>query len=144
MDQWHRLVEIEKIKNLRSLFSHHFDSRDLDSLVGLFASDAVCEFPEEFGGNWRGQAEIRTRFRSYLDSYHRDWSTIHAITNHVVTLEGHDRAVGTCYLLDYLVEQQESPLYAIAVFDDVYVRLDHQWLIQRMRIQFHWRAGSPQ
>lgn len=142
MDQLTKLLDIERIKTLRSLFSHYFDSRDLDGLLGLFASDAVCEFPEEFGGEWRGEVELRDNFRSYLESYDKNWATIHAITNHVVTLHSKFTATGCCYLLDYVVQNNNSPLYAIAVFNDQYSKLDEKWLIQRSSIDFIWRAPS--
>jgi ketosteroid isomerase-like protein len=140
MDQLTQLVEAEKIKRLRSLFSHYFDSRNLDALVGLFAPDALCEFPDEFGGNWRGQAELRKNFQSYMDSYDHDWATIHAITNHVVTFNADGTATGCCYLLDYLVQQERYPLHAVAVFNDLYTKVGEDWLIQRTRIDFHWQA----
>ena len=144
MDQITKLLEIDRIKTLRSLFSHYFDSRDLDGLLSLFASDAVCEFPAEFGGDWRGEVALRNNFRFYLDSYDNDWATIHAITNHVVTLHSDCTATGCCYLLDYVIQNDKSPLYAIAVFNDRYSKLDDEWRIQHSSIDFIWRASSAQ
>lgn len=132
------LVEVEKIKNVKALYAYYFDARNLEKLVDLFAEDGVCEFSEEFGGHWVGKESIRENFRIQLEKLDRDWATIHAITNHVVTLNADGTATGRCYLLDYMVQREENPLFAVAVYDDLFRKVGNRWLIQRTRINFHW------
>lgn len=138
MSEMAEFVEIEKIKNVKALYSYYFDARKLEKLVDLFADDAVCEFTEEFGGHWIGKVNIRQNFKFQLDKLDRDWATIHAITNHVVALNADGTASGRCYLLDYMVQREENPLFAVAVYDDLFCKVGSRWLIQRTRIEFHW------
>ena len=44
------LLDIEKIRKLKLLYSQLMDSRDIDALVEILSEDAVCEFGPEFGG----------------------------------------------------------------------------------------------
>ncbi len=137
MNKANDIVEIEKIRKLRALYSYHFDSRNLDKLISLFTDDAVCEFSEEFGGSWVGIDAIRENYKIQLDRLGKDWSTVHAITNHVIDIEG-DSASGQCYLLDYIVSSESNPLFAIAVYYDDYKKVENQWRIHRTRLDFHW------
>jgi hypothetical protein len=59
------LLEIEEIKQLRVLYSHYLDGGDLEGLVDLFCEDAVCEFGENYGGDWVGRDAIRQNYAPY-------------------------------------------------------------------------------
>ena len=53
------LLEIEGIKKLRIMYLHYLDGGDVDSLASLFCEDAVCEFGENYGGDWFGRPYSR-------------------------------------------------------------------------------------
>ena len=59
------LLEIEEIKNLRIMYSHYFDGGQIDALASLFTEDAVCEFTEDYGGNWVGRQAFRGNKSQY-------------------------------------------------------------------------------
>ena len=47
------LLEIEKIKKTKLLYSQLMDSRDIDGLAERFAEDAICEVGPDYGV-WTG------------------------------------------------------------------------------------------
>ncbi len=133
------LLDIHEIRNLRILYSAYFDGKEIDKLMALLTPDAVCEFGPEYGGNWIGYETIRKNFQSYLDQEDEPWSVMHAITNHIIELTGPDTAKGRCYLIDLNLEPgNENPLYLFGVYDDLYKKVDGQWLLHRTRIDFLW------
>ena len=120
------LVEIEAIKNLRHLYSHYFDGKLLDELVGLFSEDAVCEFGPAFGGDWVGREG-------------EPYGVLHAVTNPWIRLVDAETAHGRWYLLDLNTsEGAQNPLLLFGIYDDVYKKCDGQWRIHRTRIDFLW------
>ena len=56
------LLEKETIKEVRIKYSHYFDSKQVDDLVGLFTEDAVCEFGPDYGCDWTVKEQIRKNF----------------------------------------------------------------------------------
>ena len=68
------------------LYSHYYDGKRLDDLIGLFTDDAVCEFGPDFGGDWVGKAQIRANFARYLEGEGLEYGILHAVTNHSVRL----------------------------------------------------------
>ena len=66
MTPMEQLLEKEAIKELRIMYSHYFDGKNLDGLVDLFTEDAVCEFGPEYGGDWVGKARIRENYARFL------------------------------------------------------------------------------
>ena len=50
------LLEIERIRKLRVLYSYYLDAGEFDALAALFCEDAVCEFGPF--GVWTGRATI--------------------------------------------------------------------------------------
>ncbi|MBT6586446.1 MAG: SnoaL-like domain-containing protein, partial [Gammaproteobacteria bacterium] len=43
------LLEKEKIRKLKQLYSHLMDSGQIDALADIFTEDAICEFGPEYG-----------------------------------------------------------------------------------------------
>ncbi|MBI1182385.1 MAG: nuclear transport factor 2 family protein [Alphaproteobacteria bacterium] len=131
------LLEIEEIRALRALWGHYYDGREIDKLAELFTEDAVCEFSAKYGGNWTGRAQIRENYRRYGTP--PAYPSLHAGTNHVVTLRGPLEATGRWYLLDVNTrEGVENPLTIFGVYDDVYRKVDGAWKIHRARLHFLW------
>lgn len=133
------LLDIEAIRKLRILYSHYFDGQEIDKLMGILTEDVVCEFGPEYGGNWEGHETIRKNFLSYMDREGQPWSVMHAITNHLIDLTGPDTAKGRCYLLDLnLADGNPNPLFLFGVYDDLYRKVDGEWMIECTRIDFLW------
>jgi len=133
------LIEIEAIKNLRHLYSHHFDGKRIDDLVALFSEDAVCEFGPAFGGDWVGREEIRKNFAQWAEREGEPYGVLHAVTNPWIRLVDAETAHGRWYLLDLNTsEGAESPLLLFGIYDDVYKKVEGAWRIHRTRIDFLW------
>jgi hypothetical protein len=138
------LIETEKIKKLRILYSHYFDSDELDKLVSLFTDDAICEFGVH--GTCSGHDEIRATYQRA----HAEWDKnnngsypyLHAITNHWIEFTGFESAEGRCYLIDMVMDQKSTPLLLVAVYDDEYKKVNGMWKIHRTRIDYLWPNRS--
>jgi len=61
------LLEVEKIKKVKLLYSQLMDSRDIDGLAEIFAEDAICEFGPDYG-NWVGKAEIHANYKKVFNT----------------------------------------------------------------------------
>ena len=128
------------ITELRIMYSHYFDARDLDGLVDLFTDDAVCEFGPDYGGDWVGKETISNNFAQYLQSSDGvPFGVMHAVTNPWIRLIDDDTANGRWYLHDlFTSEGNENPLGLYGIYDDLYKKVDGRWLIHRTRIDFLW------
>src|SRR5512139_1348838 len=75
------LLEKEAIKEVRIMYSHYFDGKNLDGLVDLFTDDAICEFGPEYGGDWVGKAQIRENYGKFTNAPGPEFGVLHAVTN---------------------------------------------------------------
>ena len=133
------LIEIESIKELRSLYSHYFDGKEVDKLAALFTEDAVCEFGPSFGGDWVGRGEIRENYAKFAEAEGPEYGVLHAVTNPWIRLVDADTAHGRWYLLDLrTTEGVENPLILFGIYDDLYKKVAGEWKIHRTRIDFLW------
>lgn len=145
-DKVDRLLAIEEIKDLRLAYSAYFDSQDMEKLGSIFAEDAVCEFDEEYGGDWVGRDTIRENYSAVAGQLGAPYNAIHAVTNPWVELTGPDTAKGRWYLLDILTQQgaltsrggHANPLLYVGIYEDEYRKIDGTWLISRVRLSFLW------
>jgi hypothetical protein len=136
------LVETEKIKKLRVLYSHYFDSNDLDKLADLFTDDCICEFGPH--GTWTGKQQLRSNYEAVSKDLDKlktgSYPYLHVTTNHWVELTGPDTAEGRCYLIDWVTQFTANlgPLQLLGIFDDEYKKVNGAWKIHRTRIDFLW------
>ena len=135
-----QLMDIEKIKRLRVLYSHLLDSNDLDKLVLLFTEDAICDFGL---GRWNGRDELRqnlVKVHTQYDTRHAlSYPYIHSVSNHWVELTGSDSAEGRCYLTCWVTaEAERNPLLLLGIYADGYRRQGSDWRIERSRVDYIW------
>ena len=88
------LLEKETIKELRIMYSHYFDGKNIDGLVDLFTDDAVCEFGPNYGGDWVGKEQIRQNFAQYAEGEGAPFAVLHAVTNPWIRLIDESTANG--------------------------------------------------
>lgn len=131
------LSDTEEIRRVKHLYSWCYDGADVAGLVDLFTDDAVCDFGPY--GTWRGKEAIREGYRYNIEREGPPFSTIHAMANQVITLNG-DTAHSRCFLLDILVKGEGNPLTLLGIYDEDYRREDGRWRISRSRIDFLWTA----
>jgi len=139
------LSDIEEIKSVRVRYSLYYDGGELDKLVELFCDDAVCEFPAEFGGDWRGKEQIRENFKRWVKPQGQRFSALHALANARVTLTGKDTAIGQAYLIDlHTGEELAMPVHLVGLYDDAYERTAGGWRLKRARLDVLWpRRSAP-
>ena len=134
------LCEIEEIKEVRYLYTHYYDGQRVEELANLFTEDAVCEFGEEYGGNWVGREQIYNNYKNFIDGEGDDpHGVMHAVTNPWIRLADETTAHGRWYLLDLRTTPGvENPLILFGIYDETYEKTDDGWKIARTRIDFLW------
>jgi hypothetical protein len=143
-----KLLEMEKIRKVKTLYSQLMDARDWDGFSMIFWDDAVAELGEY--GNWRGRAEIKARISGATDDTGDDLPTLltgriaydglHLTTNLWIELTSPTTAVSRCYLHDVLFEAHPriNPLLMFGIYDEDYEKRGGEWKIARFRVQFLW------
>jgi ketosteroid isomerase-like protein len=130
------LLDLRRIEQLKYDYCWAYDSGDVDALLQVFTSDAVCDMG--FFGTWRGLAEIRAGYAGLMASTGIPGSRRHMPGNPQITLGGR-AARGRWYLVDYRTEPGvEQPTRIIASYVDDYLREDDRWLISRTALEVHW------
>jgi ketosteroid isomerase-like protein len=136
------LLEIESIKQTRTLGARHLDAGDWDALADLYTSDARCEFGPY--GTWEDQSTFARLFREAEAPFVKvgPYSNLHVIVNHVVELTSPDTATGMLYLLDFvtgdMMRASGNPLYWLGIYDEEYRKVDGRWKIARQSLNFIW------
>ncbi len=132
------LLEIEKIRKVKLLYSLLMDSGQIDALADLFTEDAVCEFGPEYG-NWEGRETIRSNYHGVFDAQGH-FDTMHHCTNHYVELTSPETATGRSYLIDIMTntKPEDQPIVWFGLYDEDYLKVAGQWLIKRCSLQFLW------
>ena len=138
MQELRELLEKEKIRKLKQLYSHLMDNGQIDALADIFTEDAVCEFGPEYG-QWEGRETIRANYHGVFDAQNR-FDAMHHITNHYIDLTGADTATGRSYLLDMVTtaKPEDQPIVWFGVYDEDYQKVNGTWLIKRCTLQFLW------
>ncbi len=135
------LSDIEAIRQAKHMYSWTYDALDLEGLLALFTEDAVCDFGPY--GTWTGIGAIREGYTLNLAREGTPYSTIHAMANQVVTLNGDGTAHSRCFLLDIVMGAgNENPLRLLGIYDEDFRKVDGRWLISRSRIDFLWTADA--
>lgn len=144
IEELRTLLEVEKIKKTKLLYSQLMDSRDIDGLAEIFADDAVCEFGPEYGV-WKGKEEIRTNYKGVFNAEREGADAVlyggfHVTTNQWVELTGPDTAVSRTYLIDTVHEPdpRTNPIIWLGLYDEDYVKVNGEWKIKRSTLQFLW------
>lgn len=132
-------ADIVEISQLRSAYSWHYDSSDLESLIDLFTDDAVCNFGPY--GIWDGIDAIRAGYAANLTPPDDQFATIHISTNPLIKLNG-DTASGRWFILDHILASSGGPLKMIGAYNDEYRRVNGDWKISRTRLDFFWSADA--
>lgn len=135
------LIEIEDIRKLRVMWSHYYDSGDVENLANLFTEDGVCEFSEKYGGHWVGRDQIRENYYKYAPAEQLSYSGFHAATNVWINVLSATEAIGRWYILDFSFKDADTnPVSLFGVYDDTYRKVDREWKIERAILHFLWPA----
>ena len=130
-----RFESIEAIRALRASYHELVNEVAGPPLYELFAPDAAIVY----GGRAevRGRENIRAFFASFPVQSARQF-----IHSHVVDVQG-DRGTGFSYLDGRPVRDGKS-YYVVGRFDDEYIRLDGQWMFQRVVLSVHYMIEAAE
>jgi hypothetical protein len=131
------MLEIEKVKKVKLLYSQLMDARDIDGLIQIVSDDAVCEYGPY--GVWRGRQEILDGWTAvFKDS--QPYSGFHVTTNHWVEMTSPTTAKCRSYLVDIVHEPdpRTDPVIWYGIYDEDYVKIDGHWKVSFCRLEFLW------
>ena len=133
-----RVEQMESIDAIRALRARYHELVNEDAgnrLYELFAPDASVAY----GGRpeVRGRDNIRAFFASFPVQTARQF-----IHSHIVQVQD-DRGTGSSYLDGRPVRDGKS-FYVVGRFDDEYIRLDGQWLFQRVTLSVHYMIEAAE
>jgi ketosteroid isomerase-like protein len=133
--QVERFDSIEAIRTLRARYHELVNEDAGPRLYELFAPDATIVY----GGRSevRGRENIRAFFATFPVQSARQF-----IHSHVVDVQG-DRGTGFSYLDGRPVRDGKS-YYVVGRFDDEYIRLDGQWMFQRVVLSLHYMIEAAE
>ncbi len=122
-----RMESLASIQQLPVRYALALDSRDMDSLVALFAPDV------RVGREQSGREALKGWFTETMGAMR---TSIHLVANHIVDFDDADHAHGVVYCHDELEwpdrgEWEQGKLQ----YWDSYVRVDGEWCFARRR--FH-------
>ena len=128
-----------EIFQLRSAYSWHYDSPDLEALVDLYTDDGVCQFGPY--GTWTGKDEIRAGFAENVSAPDNNFPSLHAVTNPMIEIDG-DEARGKWFLIDCVLTggAAEPIVRVMGVYDERYRREDGRWRIAHTDLTFLWNS----
>lgn len=128
------LLDREAIRELPARYCHCVWQQDVPAIVNLFSEDGSIRMGSD-QPPVRGHAELRKMYEQALN----DLAPRPFIHNHVIELQGPDRAIGTCYVEICGVRDSES-IVAAGYYDDVYRKVDGAWRFQSRDVTLHYMA----
>lgn len=122
-----RLESLAALRQLPSRYALALDSRDMDTLVGLFLPNV------RVGRDEYGRDALK---RWYTDVMSSPRTSVHITANHVIDFDDADHAHGVVYCQDEL-EQPSTGKWVTGKLQywDRYERVDGEWCFARRR--FH-------
>ena len=132
MNDISRLLAYEEIRQLAARYALAVDSRDIDTLVGLFVDDVRV-------GDRVGREALRASFEAML----RDIGvSILNVGTHLIDLIDDDHATGIVYC-HAQVEDGERWIHQAIAYTDTYERRDGRWLFVRRRHELFYGVAAP-
>lgn len=134
------IVEIkQELRDLVSLYCVACDDHDLETVMSLFAEDAVFRNPDS-SSHFKGHDEI---LNMYVSSHDYMRLTYHWIHDHLVTVNGSDSASGIA--IGHVEANMNGTILVggFRYYDD-YVRIDSKWLFAERRIEFLYFVPATQ
>ncbi|MDG2303462.1 MAG: nuclear transport factor 2 family protein [Candidatus Binatia bacterium] len=123
MDDLGRLLARDDIRQLAYRYALAIDSRDIDTLVGLFVDDV------QVGRDVFGHEALRANFESQLREV---GITILFVGNHLIDFQDDDHATGVVYCKNE-TQLGEQWIHQAIQYRDTYERRDRRWLFVRRR-----------
>ena len=116
------MLDREAIRDLPILYCHHVWKSDVKGMVDLFTEDGSICINDGTIPDTQGREDLLTMYEKALN----DLAPRPFIHNHVVKLEGPDKASGTCYVEIRGITDGKSIIGA-GYYDDEYRKVDGEW-----------------
>ncbi|MFM2481246.1 nuclear transport factor 2 family protein [Celerinatantimonas sp. YJH-8] len=139
------LIDREEIRALRLLYSRLLDSDQAERMGEVFTEDAEVKVTV---GSMKGLAEIKeslkNAYRTFDTKKRAHFPFVHAVTNHEITLIDENKASGSCYLLDFVTDRDQSqhPFLLLGHYVDQYIRVNGEWRISHSELDVVWPEQS--
>jgi ketosteroid isomerase-like protein len=127
------MADREAIRDLPLRYCHYVWKKDVPAIVNLFTDDGVFDAG---GGN---QSPPKGK-EALLKSYGQGLSNLDPhpfIHNHVVELQGTDRATGTCYL-ELRATREGKSMIAAGYYDDEYAKVGDEWKFRSRKVHMYY------
>ena len=136
------LVDKDAIRDLVLCYSRSVDRQDFAFLRTLYTADAM---EDNHGGGYFGPAE---GYVDWLESVMpRLGITTHAVQNHLIAVEGEDRAQGEVYVTAYHTLPADGGGWTDLIhgmrYLDHYAKVDGRWLFARRTVAVDWKQMGP-
>lgn len=126
-----RLADRIAIHELRARYNHHYDDRELDAFIALFAADGLLQLA--YVGWARGHDELRAALAEPME---RADFAAHFTTDELTEFTGPDTATGKSR---FAVNTGRQPnIEGAGTYHDEYVRTPDGWRFQSRRISFFY------
>lgn len=131
------LLEVEKVKKVKLLYSQLMDARDIERLIDIVWDDAVCEYGPY--GVWRGKQEIYAGWKAVFEGS-QPYAGFHVTTNHWVEMTSATTAKCRSYLVDIVHEPdpRTDPVIWYGIYDEDYEKRGGVWKMTFCRLEFLW------
>ena len=135
-DALERLLALEEIRALQAAYWHVLDGKEWDEMAGLFAPDAVMDFPGDRGGRTRGAGNCVAFIRERVGAA----VTVHHGHTPQITFESPDLARGRWAMEDLIRWPEDAPLRGVRAlhgrghYHNTYVRSGGRWWISRTSV----------
>ena len=142
MDKLQKLLDIEDIKNLKHRYFRAIDMADFDLLDNIFTDDITVDYR---GGTYRWESQGKEKITESLRySFHNQACAMHTGHHPEIHVISETEAKGKWYLQDIFYNIDHNTVtQGTALYEDVYVKIDGQWLIKHSEYDRIWEQVSP-
>jgi hypothetical protein len=131
MDAVDELLARDRIRQLAERYALAVDSKDLESLSGLFPHDV------DNGRYGVGREGVKNYFDTSLRKFH---CSMHLVANHVIDFDDDTHAHGIVYCrAHHHVTEPEHWFDQAIAYWDTYERAGGEWLFRRRRVRSWYR-----
>jgi hypothetical protein len=136
--EFRRMLEIEKIRRRKHLYAHLVDTHQIEAWSKIFAEDCVVQWGDY--GVMRGRAAVIEKHKGMRSEPRPPYLSMHMSTNLWVELTGPATAQSRAYLHDCVCDLNPriNPLRFLGAYEEDWVKVDGEWLIQRQNLHFFW------
>jgi hypothetical protein len=130
------MLDREAIRDLPVRYCHCVWKNDIEGIVNLFTHDGSISVPNDPSlPDAQGRDNLLKMYKQALG----DLTPRPFIHNHVVDLQGPDRATGTCYVEIRATREGKSWIGA-GYYDDEYAKVGGKWKFRSRKVTMYYLA----